>query len=303
MNINPYFLYFIEKLIHYFMKSKYIIILLLLVANLSLTGQNNIFQSDKLKKIWELSDLDVPECVLPVPEKEILYVSNIGSMSSDKKENNGFISLLGIDGSIIDLKWITGLNSPKGMALYGNYLFVTEVDRVSKIDIQSGEKVKSYPVAGAVFLNDIAVDRSGILYITDSRTGTIHRLHNDTITVLLKSDAFPSPNGIITVEERILVGTGKKVISIDSKTLEVRDCLLNTGSVDGLAMIEPDVFLFSDWPGRIHIMRKEGEKELLLDTTGSQTLKTADFGYNPNVDRLYVPTFFGNSVVCYELNY
>ncbi len=285
------------------MKLKNALILFLLSGSLTLMAQDNFFQSGKLKKIWVAKGLSVPECVLPVYEEGILYVSNLGSDNSNEKENNGFISILGIDGSIKNLTWCSNLNSPKGMALYNGYLYVTEVDRVSKIDISSGEKVKSFPVEGAIFLNDIAVSGSGVFYITDSRTGTVHRLKNDTVSVLIKSDLFPFPNGIIPVDNKILVGTGKNVISINPETLEVRECLLSTGSVDGLVMIEPGVFIFSDWPGKIHFMKKDGEKELLLDTSASETAKTADFGYIANIRRLYVPTFYDNSVVCYELNY
>jgi len=50
-------------------------------------------------------------------------------------------------------------------------------------------------------------------------------------------------------------------------------------------------------------MRKGGEKELLLDTTVSETFKTADFGYIPETNRIVVPTFFRNSVICFELDF
>ena len=285
------------------MKPSHILVGILLTVHLILTGQNDIFQSQKLKKIWEIQELSIPECVLPVPGQEILYVSNLGGANPSERVHEGFISILGTDGRIIELRWITDLNSPKGMALFGDYLFVTEIDQVSKIDTRSGEKVKSYPVGGAEFLNDIAVDDAGVLYITDSRTGSIHKLHNDSVSVLIKSDEFPFPNGIIAVNGKILVGTGEKVISIAPQTLEVNECLLTTGSVDGLAMIGPGEFLFSDWAGRIYFMRKGGEKELLLDTTVSETFKTADFGYIPETKRIVVPTFFRNSVICYELNF
>ncbi len=285
------------------MKTQFVIVLLVFASNFMLNAQEDIYQSEKLSKIWETKNLNVPESVLPVPDKGILYVSNLGSNNPEAKENSGFISILDTDGNIENLKWCKNLNSPKGMALFDEYLYVTEVDHISKIAIHTGEKVKSYPVEGAIFLNDIAVNDEGVLFITDSRTGTIHKLEDEKVIVLLKSDLFPSPNGIFSVKDKIFVGTGKSIISIKPETLEVNEYLLNTGGVDGLVMIEPDVFLFSDWPGKIYFMKKDSEKELLLDTTSSETLKTADFGYIVKLKRLYVPTFFNNSVVCYELKY
>lgn len=266
-------------------------------------AQENIYQSGKLKKIWVAGGFNVPESVLPVFEKGILYVSNIGTNNPGEKGNNGFISVLGIDGNIKNLKWCSNLNSPKGMAMYDGFLYVTEVDKVSKIDIETGEKVNSVPVKGAMFLNDIAVDTFGTLYVTDSRTGTIHKIKNDSVHVLLKSDLFPFPNGIIIVKDKVIIGTGKHIISVSPESIEMKECLPNTGSVDGLAMIEPGAFLFSDWPGKIYLMKKNGEKELLLNTSAMEASQTADFGYISNTKRLYVPTFFGNSVICYELNF
>ena len=189
------------------------------------------------------------------------------------------------------------------MAIFGEDLYVTEVDQITKISLKTGEKVKSYPVEGAKFLNDIAVNENGVLFITDSQTGAVLKLENDTVSVLLLPGTFPSPNGIIWAKDKIIVGTGDKVVSVNPSTLEIEDCLLNTGGVDGLVMLEPGIFVFSNWPGTIYIMKKGEEKELLLDTSSSETSKTADFGYISDTKRLYVPTFFNSSIVCYELNY
>ena len=285
------------------MKLKNMLLVLILANTLSVLAESNSYQSGKLKKIWVAEGLSVPESVLPVYEKGILYVSNIGTNNPGDKENKGFISILGVDGSIKDFKWCSNLNSPKGMAVYDGYLYVTEVDKVSKIDIKTGEKVSSVPVKGALFLNDIAVDSLGTLYVTDSKTGSIYKIQNDSVNVLVKSDLFPFPNGIITVNGKVVAATGTNVISVNPETAEVSECLSNTGSVDGLAMIKPGVFLFSDWPGKIYMMKKNGGKELLLDTSELDASQTADFGYIRDTKRLYVPTFFGNSIVCYELNY
>ena len=284
------------------MKLQSMLVVLILANTISILAQSNSYQSEKLKKIWVTEGLSVPESVLPVYEKGILYVSNIGTNNPNEKENNGFISILGTDGSIKNLKWCSNLNSPKGMATYDGFLYVTEVNKVSKIDIKTGAKVSSVPVKGAIFLNDIAVDTQGTLYVTDSRTGTIHKIKNDSVNVLIKSDNFPNPNGIITANDKVVAGTGTNVISVNSGTTEVNECLSNTGAVDGLVMIEPGVFLFSNWPGKIYLMKKGGGKELLLDTSSLETSQTADFGYISDTKRIYVPTFFGNSIVCYELN-
>jgi sugar lactone lactonase YvrE len=283
------------------MKTRLFFILVTVFYTITLFAQNKPFQSDKLEKIWEVSDLSVPESVLPVPEEGILYVSNIGTNNPIEKDAKGFISILTTDGKIKILKWSADLNSPKGMAISNGKLYVTEVDRIAEIDLKTGKKLKDYPVNGAKFLNDIAVDKTGVLYISDSQTGTVHKLENGIVSILVQSDSFPSPNGLFFRKDILLLGTGDKIVTIDPATKEVSDCMINTGAVDGLAVVGPGMLIFSDWPGTIHIMKKDEEKELLLDTTSSETAKTADFGYIADKKLIFIPTFFDNSVVCYKL--
>jgi sugar lactone lactonase YvrE len=264
-------------------------------------AQNAPYQSEKLEKKWEVTGLNVPESVLPVPEKGILYVSNIGINNPTEKEGKGFISILSMDGKIKTLKWCDNLNSPKGMAISGDKLYVSEVDRIAEIDLKTGKKLNDFPVDGAVFLNDIAAGPDGSLYISDSRTGTIHKLKDGKVKVFIKSDDFPNPNGVVFKKEKLLLGTGKKIVKIDPATKEVKDYMLNTGGVDGLAVVDQGIVIFSDWPGTVHIMKKGEEKELLLDTSMLENAKTADFGYIAEKKLVYIPTFFTNSVVCYKL--
>jgi sugar lactone lactonase YvrE len=275
------------------------ILLTILYLAIGLKGQ--VYQSEKLEKLWETTGLSVPESVLPVPEEGILYVSNIGNTNSSSKDGTGFISILSVNGKIKTLKWATGLNAPKGMAIFNGKLYVTEVDHISEIDLATGKKLNSLPVEGAVFLNDVAAHASGAIFFTDSRTGKVHKLENGKVSTAIQEKDFPNPNGIVALDKKLLIGTGDKVVRYSVETGEVSDYMLNTGGVDGLAKVDKGIILFSDWPGKVHIMKRGEEKELLLDTSGTEKSKTADFGYIADKQLVFIPTFFGNSVVCYKL--
>lgn len=283
------------------MKTRLMSTLLLSFIFSAMFAQNDPSQLEKLDKVWEVTGLSVPEAVLPLPQKGILLVSNIGVKNPTEKEGKGFISILTMEGEIKNLKWCDNLNSPKGMAIYGDKLYVSEVNRIAEIDLKTGKKSNEFPVEGAVFLNDIAADTDGSLYITDSRTGTIYKIKNGKVSTFIQSDDFPNPNGVVFNEGKLLLGTGEKIVKIDPATKKVEDYLLNTGGVDGIAVVEPNVLIFSDWPGKVHIMKLGEEKVLLLDTSASETRKTADFGYFAKERLIYIPTFFDNSVVCYKL--
>jgi hypothetical protein len=75
----------------------------------------------KINELWETpADLKNPESVVYAPKQDVLFVSNIEG-KPDQKDQNGFISKVSpLNGSIVELNWITGLNAPKGMAVYDN---------------------------------------------------------------------------------------------------------------------------------------------------------------------------------------
>ena len=50
---------------------------------------------------------------------------------------------------------------PEGLALTGDTLFVTDIDRLVAIDIERGEISGAWPAEGAQFLNDPAADTDG----------------------------------------------------------------------------------------------------------------------------------------------
>ena len=111
--------------------------------------------------------LKTPESILYDEARDVLYVSNING-SPMGKDGNGFISKLSTGGEILDLEWVTGLNAPKGAGIAGGTLYVTDIDELVEIDIEAGVVVQRYAAPGAIFLNDLAVDRKGNVYISDS---------------------------------------------------------------------------------------------------------------------------------------
>ena len=69
----------------------------------------------KLELLWETdTTLRTPESVLHDRKRSLLYVSCVNE-NPWEKDGNGYISKIDKSGNVINLKWITGLNGPKGM--------------------------------------------------------------------------------------------------------------------------------------------------------------------------------------------
>ncbi|GAB3166780.1 SMP-30/gluconolactonase/LRE family protein [Telluribacter humicola] len=251
-----------------------------------------------LEQIWATdSTLQTPESVLYDGTNQILYVSQINGQP-DGKDGKGGIAKVGPDGKIIDPNWITGLSAPKGMGMAGDQLYVTDLTDLVQIDIPSGKIVKKTPVEDAVFLNDISVDKQGAVYFTDMRAGKIHMLKDGQVTTVL--DSLNNPNGILAVEDGLLFTESGMLQKLDAQNNKTTLAQGMHASTDGIEQVAPGEFIVSSWAGEVYHVKPDGTTTTLLDTKSSQT-NSADIGYDAAKKIVYVPTFFKNSVVAYQL--
>ena len=160
--------------------------------------------------------LEVPESVMYNSAKNEIYVSNISGKPLDK-DGKGFISRLSLDGRILEKVWVDGFNAPKGMGIHENILYVTDIDRVHAINIEKGTVSGTYSAPDAKFLNDIAVDSSGTVYISDMNTADLYRIDNGKLSVWMKLD-YKSPNGLFFTKGNLLVGTSSGIVSVNTRT-------------------------------------------------------------------------------------
>jgi DNA-binding beta-propeller fold protein YncE len=216
------------------------------------------------------------------------------------KDGIGFISKVSPEGQVLAIDWVKGLNAPKGLGISGNFLYVSDISRVVKIDIQLGKITGEVEIPGSEFLNDIATDPAGNVYVSDMNGNAIYLVKEGKFELLAKSDRLNGPNGLFVAGNLLLVGLQDRVVSIDLKTREIKDFILNTGGIDGIVPDGAGNYLISDWSGHVHLIHPEKDNVLLLDTTPSG-IHAADIEYMISRKLLLVPTFSDNRVVAYEL--
>lgn len=249
-----------------------------------------------LAMIWETdTTLTTNESVLY--HDNILYVSNIAGQPTDK-DGVGFISKLNTDGEVMKLKWVTGLDAPKGMGIMDDKLYVTNITELVEINLEEGKVVKRYPVADSEFLNDVAIG-DGKVYFSDMNTGKLHVLENGKVTTLAEN--MESPNGLYYVDGNLyaLDGSGLVQVSLDGTGSTIINDEVTGG--DGLVVIDEDTYLASRWQGEVWLI-DEGEVTKLLDSKADK-IQTADIGYYPAEQLVLVPRFFSNKVTAYRLEY
>jgi sugar lactone lactonase YvrE len=248
---------------------------------------------------WETdSTLKVPESVLLDKANNVLYVSNIDGQDPWKADGKGSIGKVGLDGKIIATDWVSGLESPKGLGMYNGKLYAADLTNLVIIDIASGKIEQKVAIAGAVGLNDIAIDSKGVLYVSDSPGKQVFRFENGKSEVFL--DKLNGPNGLFINGSDIYVLDNQAMhkVNADKTLTKIADGL--DGNADGLENVAGGDYIISCWEGLIWYINADGTKEKLLDTKAAQK-NTADIGFDKDSKTVYVPTFFKNTIVAYEV--
>src|SRR5690606_19130568 len=156
------------KILNLHMKNQFLkpalLFILIIAFHLSYSQTSEL----TLTKLWETDTiLKTAEAVRYHPEKEMIYVSNIGGVPPNKKDGDGYIALLSKDGKILKKEWVTGINAPKGLHFFNDKLFVGDIDVVVEINVETGKIDKTHPITDAVFINDLDIDANGDIYVTD----------------------------------------------------------------------------------------------------------------------------------------
>ncbi len=272
-----------------------------------LVSQDNSIEGKRgllpeLEKSWETAAVfKTPESIFWDRETELLYVSNINGRPQ-AKDGNGSISQLKPDGSIVLNPWITGLNAPKGMGRFGKWLYVTDIDELVQIDIAAGVIVRRFPAPDALFLNDIAVDSDGIVYISDSSLSRLYRFDGESVRQWISDSALiPGINGLRWTNGRLLAGVRGAIVEIDPKTRQIKNLLPHVTGIDGLIPLTDNGFLTSDWTGHVYYLDSAAPAAVLLDLT-VQNRNAADMEFIPKQNLLVIPTFSANTITAYRVS-
>jgi sugar lactone lactonase YvrE len=272
-------------------------------------------------KVGTVTGFLVPESVLHDSLQDVYFVSNING-SPTAKDNNGFISRVRPDGAVENLKFIEGgragvtLNAPKGLAVLGDTLWVTDIDAVRAFNARTGAPVDSvkFDSVGAVFLNDIAIAPTGAIYITDTGIrfddvgnvlhpgpDRIFRVGPDRkVTVAVRGDTLGRPNGITldAVGRRFIVVQfgGKAVMAWKPGDRAPTVVARGAGGFDGVEIVG----------GKIVVSSWTDSSITRFDSTQGTKIITgvpspADIGYDAKRKRLLVPVFTGNRVEVWQL--
>ncbi len=199
-----------------------------------------------------ISGLVSPESVAQDAKGDI-YVSEIGEFN---KDGDGKITRISIDGKLST--FASGMDDPKGLTFIGKSLYVTDKNRVLKVESDGKWTVFGSTMAfpqTPVFLNDITSDDAGNIYVSDSGNlksgGAIFKIaQNKKITLVLDENTpeILAPNGLWIIKNDLYeVDFSSGILyKINLKNKSISKIAEGFGGGDGLIRSGNNFFV-SDW--------------------------------------------------------
>ncbi|XHC09055.1 ATP/GTP-binding protein [Labrenzia sp. ac12] len=244
--------------------------------------------------LWSTDGFDMPESVTFDAAANRLIVS-VMEGAPNAADGNGHLALLSTDGKIIDAKWATGMDAPKGLALMNGKVFAADLTSLRVVDAQTGKLLQSLPAEGSVFLNDVTTSGDEI-FVSDMMTNTIWRYADGTFEKWLESPELNHPNGLYWDNGRLLVGAWGKglkndftteapgsLLAIDPATKAISVVARDIGNIDGIARLNGKLVL-NDWiNGKVFEIGSDGTpNEIMSEPAGLADIFVHD-------DVLYLP--------------
>ena len=252
-----------------------------------------------------------PEAVRYDPDQDVYFVGNWGSdRNPGKADNDGYISRMRPDGTIENLRFIAGgtngvtLHSPRGMYIVGDTLWAADFDAVRGFDRHTGKPLATvdFSKLDNGFLNDVAADATGAIYVTDTGKNKVYRVRGGP-TLVVSDSALGGPNGITWDASNnrflILPFNGSHTIQAWTPgTTTLVPALTDPASkFDGIEVLSGGRVLASS--------QADSSLHLFVNGTGRSFIKVggppADIAIDTKRNRVAVPIVAMNRVEIYQL--
>jgi sugar lactone lactonase YvrE len=291
------------------------------VLVLALLSVQPAAQSAAPTRVAVVEGFAIPESARYDPVRDQYFVSNVNAHAT-AADNNGFISLVGPDGQVVDRRFIAGgekgvtLHGPKGMALVGDDLWVTDVTTLRRFNRRTGQPGTAIDLAphGALFLNDVTAAPDGTLYVSDTSLvfpptgnptrGKTDRVYRVTaagaVSVAVADARLEGPNGVFwdTRANHLLIASimGKNIYRwTEGAGLQLQAA--GPGGYDGVERLDDATILVSsqDLPG-LMTLTAAGLTALIPGVSD-----VADIGVDTKRRRVAIPRLDPNVVEIWQL--
>lgn len=222
----------------------------------------------QLQLDWVCSaDFEKVESAVYDHKRDCIYVSNGKKYGLGK---DGFISKVSSKGQLLELKWLSSLNRPTGMAVHEDRLYIVDVDALVIVDPATATIVKRIPVPITYGLNDVTLSEDGTVYVTASAIHAVLKLEEETLKIWKQDEKLLMwANGIQASSDGVWVG-GEYLVKVEFEG-EITERMVSEPKVrdfEGIAQIGANRFLASTVENSALYLIDQEKAQLLLKPDG-----------------------------------
>lgn len=194
-----------------------------------------------------------------------------------------------------------------GMEVIDSNVFAISGGSVICHNLNTGIEVSSVAIAGAQFLNGMASDGTGRIWVTDFTAKKIHEIDfsdiENPVASVIVNNTFSTPNGICfdeTGNRLVFVSWGNSapINAVNLYDYSVTTILSNSGlgNIDGIDNDNYGNYFISSWaPNRITQFNSDFSVSQTITVTGGLN-SAADIAYAEEIDTLIIPNSGNNTV-------
>ena len=211
-----------------------------------------------------------------------------------------------IQGVVTDFVTVGG--GIHGITVYNGRAYVCNGNKVRGYNLTTTAEEFNVTLTGSTFLNDIAIDNSGIAYISDFTNRRIYKLNtNNSDYWIYIANTTNTPNGVYVdaVRNRLLIccwGSNAPVKQVNFADSVISNIITTPYSnCDGISLDRNDNVYISTWGIQSVVKYDINFANSPVIVTGGLS-NPADIYVNKNSDTLAVPNAGNNTVTFYFLN-
>lgn len=256
---------------------------------------NESIEISPLSKSWSISSIDKwllnkglinVESIAYDEANQVFYATN---GIDYELGTSGFISRISNTGKLKELKWLSDLNRPTGMAIYDSLLYVADVNSLLVINTKNGRIVDKYlePISNSG-LNDVAVNRQGEVFVSGSFVHSVFKLKNGELTLWSRDEEnLKWANGMIATDKNLVVaGLNLNIIDLESRKISRLDLSDTLEDFDGIVPDEEGGYFLTTVgnSGLYHV-----NKKMIITKLLEEDIYFGDLEFNPKSRIIYIP--------------
>jgi hypothetical protein len=292
------------------------------LARVSFTarGRHSLQLGDRVP-IFDRVAFASPSAITYDADRDLYWVSNL---NGEDPKGKGFISRLEPDAERSTLNYIDGrrqgvsLDAPRGLAVFGDILYVADVKAVRRFKASTGEPLGDIDVPGAVFLSDVAVAVDGSIYIADVGSDPSEAAIADAgadaiyqispagqVSVVAKRSNLGGPFALVANETGLWItcsGSSELLLLVPGADGEAvadagRLALPGTAPRGIVGMPDGTFLISSEATGSVYRGYRDGPFQAVVDALEGP----GDLGYDTRRQRLLIPLLTGHALAVFEL--